>query len=177
MGSALLRYFDRDRSRIQRINSLRANYAGLTDERLRSAALKTGDLLEFMALAAVAGSRVLGQELYDVQLSGALALTRGSIAEMQTGEGKTLAAFPAIAWFARGGQGVHVMTVNDYLSQRDARWMGGIYEFLGLSVGCIQHSMSASERRAANNLRPWWESRATTSRGSKRYCTRRNFGP
>ena len=73
-----------------------------------------------MAAAAVAASRVLGQEMFDVQLRGALALARGSIAEMQTGEGKTLAAVPAIAWLARERKGVHVMTVNDYLARRDA---------------------------------------------------------
>jgi preprotein translocase subunit SecA len=149
MGGALLRLFDRDRSRIQRINALRQEYSKFTAEQLRSAASKTGDLLEFMALSAVAASRVLGQELYDVQLSGALALTRGSIAEMQTGEGKTLAAVPAIAWFARGGQGVHVMTVNDYLARRDAEWMGGIYRMLGLSVSFVQQGMSQEERKAA----------------------------
>jgi preprotein translocase subunit SecA len=82
-------------------------------------------------------------------LQGALALARGRIAEMQTGEGKTLACTPAVAWLARAGQGVHVMTVNDYLARRDARWMGGIYEFLGLSVGCIQQTMGTADRRRA----------------------------
>ncbi len=66
-----------------------------------------------------------GSSMFDVQLQGALALARGSIAEMQTGEGKTLACTPAVAWYARSGEGVHVMTVNDYLARRDARWMGG----------------------------------------------------
>src|SRR5258705_6640725 len=87
--------------------------------------------------------------MFDVQLQGALALADGKIAEMQTGEGKTLAAVPAIVWYARMGQGVHVLTVNDYLARRDARWMGGIYEFLGLSVGCIQQGMSVEERKRA----------------------------
>src|ERR1041384_856595 len=92
---------------------------------------------------------MLGKESYDVQLRGALALARGSIAEMQAGEGKTLAAVPAIAWYARQGKGVHVITVNDYLARRDAAWMGGIYRFLGLTVAHLQQGMSAAERRAA----------------------------
>jgi preprotein translocase subunit SecA len=87
--------------------------------------------------------------MFDVQVRGALALANGKIAEMQTGEGKTLAAVPAIVWFARQGQGVHVMTVNDYLAQRDAKWMGPVYEFLGLSVGCIQQGMTAEDRKSA----------------------------
>lgn len=87
--------------------------------------------------------------MFDVQLQGALALARGRIAEMQTGEGKTLACTPAVAWLAREGAGVHVMTVNDYLARRDARWMGGIYELLGLSVGCVQQTMDTAERRRA----------------------------
>jgi preprotein translocase subunit SecA len=123
--------------------------AKLADGALCQAFHDTGDLLEAVAIASVAASRVLGLNMFDVQLRGALALANGRIAEMQTGEGKTLACTPAVAWLARSHEGVHVMTVNDYLSQRDARWMGGIYEFLGLSVGCIQQGMSAVERRAA----------------------------
>ena len=67
---------------------------------------------------------------------------------MQTGEGKTLAAVPAIVVYAKSGEGVHVMTVNDYLARRDAKWMGGIYEFLGLTVGCVQQGMNVEERSA-----------------------------
>src|SRR5262249_40743939 len=78
-----------------------------------------------------------------------MALARGSIAEMQTGEGKTLAAVPAVAWLARERKGVHVMTVNDYLACRDARWMGNIYRLLGLSVGYVRQGMTPAERRAA----------------------------
>ncbi len=94
-------------------------------------------------------ARVLGLEMFDVQLQGALAMANGRIAEMQTGEGKTLAAVPAVIWYAREGRGVHVMTVNDYLARRDSQWMGGIYKFMGLSVGCIQQGMSSEERRQA----------------------------
>ena len=141
--------FDRDRSAIQRIRAMQAAFAPLSDVELRDAASKTEDLPGWIALAATAAARVLGQDMYDVQLRGALALARGSIAEMQTGEGKTLAAVPAICWFAREHHGVHVMTVNDYLARRDAEWMGGIYRLLGLSVACVQQGMRPEERRAA----------------------------
>src|SRR6185503_6893074 len=110
---------------------------------------ETTELLQWIALTATVAGRVLGQEMYDVQLRGALALARGSIAEMQTGEGKTLAAVPAISWLARDRRGVHVMTVNDYLARRDAAWMGGIYRMLGLSVAHVQQGMSPEERREA----------------------------
>src|ERR1039457_2709947 len=146
---SLLTSLDRDASAIQRISAMRSEFARLSDDQLRALSAGTSGLLEFMAAAAVAASRILGQDLYDVQLRGALALTRGSIAEMQTGEGKTLAAVPAISWFAREGQGVHVMTVNDYLARRDAAWMGDIYRFLGLSVAHVQQGMSPAARKAA----------------------------
>ena len=76
-----------------------------------------------------------GLDMFDVQVRGALALADGRIAEMQTGEGKTLAAVPAVVWYARSGDGVHVLTANDYLARRDADWMRGIYAWFGLSVG------------------------------------------
>jgi preprotein translocase subunit SecA len=140
---------DQDRLSVQRINAMRAEFARLDDAGLRAVASKTTELLQWIALTATVASRVLGQDMYDVQLRGALALTRGSIAEMQTGEGKTLASVAAISWFARDGGGVHVMTVNDYLARRDAAWMGGIYRFLGLSVAHVQQGMTPAERRAA----------------------------
>lgn len=141
--------FDRDRLAFDRIHSMRSTFARLSDAELAAAASKTEDLIDWIALAATAAFRVLGQDMYDVQLRGALALVRGSIAEMQTGEGKTLAAVPAISWFAREHRGVHVMTVNDYLARRDAAWMGGIYRLLGLSVAHVQQGMTSGERRAA----------------------------
>src|SRR6185369_4146982 len=123
---------------------------GTLDEHgLRTAFRSSKDLLEAIAIVCVVASRVLQLEMFDVQLQGALGLARGRIIEMQTGEGKTLACTPAVAWLAREGAGVHVMTVNDYLARRDARWMGPIYEALGLSVGCVQQSMNAPERRRA----------------------------
>jgi preprotein translocase subunit SecA len=146
---SLFSFLDRDQSGIERINALRREFARLDDAQLREAASKATQLVTFLAISAVAASRVLGQEMFDVQLRGALALARGSIAEMQTGEGKTLAAVPAAAWYARTHQGVHVMTVNDYLARRDAAWMGGIYRALGLSVSFVQQGMTPAERRAA----------------------------
>ena len=139
----------RDDSGIRRINALRGEFARLSETELRAAASRARELLPLVAVTAVIASRVLGQEMFDVQLRGTLALARGSIAEMQTGEGKTLAAVPAVAWYARQGQGVHVMTVNDYLARRDAAWMGEIYRFLGLSVASVQQGMTTAERRAA----------------------------
>ena len=146
---SLFASLDRDRSSIDQINAMRLEFARHGDDQLRAFASKANQLLPFMAITAVAASRVLGQEMFDVQLRGALALARGSIAEMQTGEGKTLAAVPAVAWYARRRQGVHVMTVNDYLARRDAIWMGDVYRFLGLSVSYVQQGMTHTERCAA----------------------------
>jgi preprotein translocase subunit SecA len=140
---------------IRNINRLRAEWAGFTDRELREICRGSTVPDEVIAVTAIVAKRVLSLDMFDVQIHGALALTQGRIVEMQTGEGKTLAAVPAIVWFAKqaGGtatlQGVHVMTVNDYLARRDAKWMGGIYQALGFSVGCIQQGMSAAERKAA----------------------------
>src|SRR5580658_7740300 len=139
----------RDGADIKRINALRAELARLKDDELHEAASRAKELLPLIAATAVIASRVLVENMFDVQLRGTLALIRGNLAEMQTGEGKTLAAVPAVAWYARQGRGVHVMTVNDYLARRDAAWMGEIYESLGLTVGCIQQTMSADDRRRA----------------------------
>ncbi len=107
------------------------------------------DLPSVIAATALVSERALGLRMFDVQIRGSLAMANGSIAEMQTGEGKTLAAVPAVVWFARAGLGVHVMTVNDYLARRDAAWMGPVYQTLGLSVGCVQQNSSVTERKAA----------------------------
>ena len=131
------------------VNRRRAELAQLSDQQLRSAGREANDLQEVIAVTAVVASRVVGLDLFEVQAEGALALANGKIVEMQTGEGKTLAAVPAIVWYAKQGRGVHVMTVNDYLAQRDARWMGPIYEFLGLSTGCIQQGMTTAQRQRA----------------------------
>ena len=139
----------RTESELQPINLRRAELAALSDDELKGAGRRATSLVEVVAVTAVVAARVLGLEMFDVQLRGALAMANGRIAEMQTGEGKTLAAVPAVIWYARQGRGVHVMTVNDYLARRDSQWMGGIYEFLGFSVGCIQQGMSSEERRRA----------------------------
>ena len=136
-------------SRIPSINARRAELARRSDPELKEFGRQATELIDLFAATAVAAARVLALEMFDVQLQGALAMADGQIAEMQTGEGKTLAAVPAVAWYAKAGQGVHVMTVNDYLARRDAQWMGGIYEFLGLSAGYIQQGMPAEERRRA----------------------------
>ena len=136
---------------ITAINERRAELRFQSEGELKITAKSAATLAETVAVAAVAAERLLGLEMFDVQLQGSLALADGKIAEMQTGEGKTLAAVPAIAWQAMAGEGVHVMTVNDYLARRDARWMGPIYEFFGLSVGCIQQGMSSEERKRAYN--------------------------
>src|SRR5262245_11083680 len=135
--------------KIRRINRRRDELANATDAELKNLNNRSSDLLETIAITAVVAARVLGLMMFDVQLQGALALAQGKIVEMQTGEGKTLAAVPAVVWFAKEGRGVHVMTANDYLARRDAEWMGGIYKFLGLSVGCIQQTLSCSERKRA----------------------------
>src|SRR5436189_2605483 len=98
------------------VRMLRDRLVRLDDESLKRAALSATRLPEFVAVTAVVASRVLGLQMFDAQLEGALALARGRIVEMQTGEGKTLAAVPASAWYARPGNGVHVPTANDYLA-------------------------------------------------------------
>ena len=131
------------------IQKRRDRLAVLSEGDLRAIAALATDLDEVIAVAAVAASRILGLDLFDVQVQGALALAGGRVAEMQTGEGKTLTAVPAVIWYARNHSGVHAMTVNDYLARRDAQWMGDIYRFFGLSVGVIQQGMSAADRRDA----------------------------
>ena len=128
---------------------VKAMAAAAGDGDVRSYARHADDRVDVMTAAAVAASRVLGQEMFDVQLRGSIALTENRIIEMQTGEGKTLAAVPAAVWYAKAGKGVHVMTVNDYLARRDANWMRGIYEYFGLSVGYIQREMTTVERKQA----------------------------
>lgn len=134
---------------IEKINRLRAEWREIPDERLREIRRQSAELTEIIAVAAIAARRELGIEFFDVQLRGALALAGGRIVEMQTGEGKTLTAVPAVVWLAKAGAGVHVMTVNDYLARRDAHWMGGIYRRLGFSVGCIQRDMAPAEKKRA----------------------------
>src|SRR5262245_23215549 len=104
-------------------------------------------LPEAFALVREGGKRALGMRHYDVQLIGGMVLHGGRIAEMRTGEGKTLVATLPVYLNALEGKGVHVVTVNDYLARRDSEWMGKIYRFLGMSVGVIQHELNDAERQ------------------------------
>ncbi len=129
-------------------DELRARTAEFRQRRDQGAGLD--DLLtDAFAVVREAGRRMLGMRHFDVQLVGGVMLHRGKIAEMKTGEGKTLVATLAAYLNALGGKGVHVVTVNDYLARRDADWMGRIYRFLGMTVGVIQHDLRDAERHAA----------------------------
>jgi preprotein translocase subunit SecA len=134
---------------LRHIHQRRSELASLPDDALKAHARSATDRIEIIATAAVVASRVLQLEMFDVQLQGALALSEGRITEMQTGEGKTLAAVPAAIWYAKSYGAVHVLTVNDYLARRDAQWMGEIYAWFGLTVGYIQREMPAMQRRQA----------------------------
>ncbi|SPD75233.1 Protein translocase subunit SecA [uncultured Desulfobacterium sp.] len=145
---------------VDKINSLEPAFKALSDEQLRAKTLEfkerlskeeaLDDLLpEAFAAVREASVRVLGMRHFDVQIIGGIVLHKGKIAEMKTGEGKTLAATLPLYLNALTGRGAHLVTVNDYLAQRDAKWMGGIYNALGLSVGVIVHGLSDSERKAA----------------------------
>ena len=153
----------RDLSKVvDQVNAFEPAISPLSDESLRAktAEFKSrfasgeslDDLLpEAFAVIREAAKRTLGQRHYDVQIMGGAALHRGNIAEMRTGEGKTLVATLPSYLNALAGRGVHVVTVNDYLAERDSEWMGRIHRFLGLSVGVIVNSMTPAERRAAYN--------------------------
>ena len=147
---------------IDKIESLRPEMQKLSDEELRAKTkefkdrLANGETLddllpEAYAVVREAGKRVLGMEHYRVQLIGGTILHQGRIAEMRTGEGKTLVSTLPAYLNALEGKGVHVVTVNDYLANRDAEWMGQIHRFLGLTVGCVLNSMNKDERREAYN--------------------------
>ncbi|CAN2215042.1 SecA Preprotein translocase subunit SecA (ATPase, RNA helicase) [Candidatus Nanopelagicaceae bacterium] len=145
---------------VDKVNSFEGSISPLSDDALRSKTdefktrLAAGETLddilpEAFAVVREAAKRTLGQRHYDVQLMGGAALHLGNIAEMRTGEGKTLVATLPSYLNALAGKGVHVVTVNDYLAERDSEWMGRIHRFLGLSVGVILNSMTPAERRAA----------------------------
>ena len=159
-GTANDRALKRLAARVPAINALEPELSGLSDEALRArtaafrARLAEGatldDLLvEAFATVREAAKRVLGLRHFDVQMIGGMVLHEGKIAEMKTGEGKTLVATLPVFLNALSGRGVHVVTVNDYLAKRDAEWMGRIYGFLGLSVGVIVHGLTDEERRQA----------------------------
>jgi preprotein translocase subunit SecA len=159
-GSANDRRIKKLRPKVEAINALETEMAALSDEQLRAltddyrariAAGTSVDDLLVPAFATVreAAKRALGLRPFDVQLVGGMILHNGGIAEMRTGEGKTLVATLPVYLNALSGKGVHVVTVNDYLAKRDSEWMGRIYRFLGLTVGVIVHGLSDEERRDA----------------------------
>jgi preprotein translocase subunit SecA len=159
-GSSNDRYLKKLDKTVAEINGLEAEIQLKSDADLRAQTVKlrqrlsNGESLEDIlpeAFATVreAAVRALGQRHYDVQLLGGITLHRGEIAEMATGEGKTLVATLPVYLNGLGGKGVHVVTVNDYLARRDADWMGKVYEFLGMSVGVIVPNLPEPDRRAA----------------------------
>jgi preprotein translocase subunit SecA len=159
-GSANDRYVRSLGKYVDSVNALEPQFEALSDDELRNQTevfkqrLANGEKLDALlpeAFATVreAAKRTLGQRHYDVQLIGGITLHRGEIAEMKTGEGKTLVATLAVYLNALTGKGVHVVTVNDYLASRDADWMGQIYNFLGMSVGVIIPNLTDEQRRAA----------------------------
>ena len=161
-GSYSEREVKRIRPLVDKINGLRDTMAALSDEELRAKTdeykkrLQDGETLddllpEAFATVREAGKRVLNMEHYDVQIIGGIILHQGRIAEMRTGEGKTLVSTLPAYLNALEGKGVHIVTVNDYLAKRDAEWMGQIHEFLGLKVGVVLNSMTNDERREAYN--------------------------
>ncbi|MDF2643082.1 MAG: secA, partial [Pseudomonas sp.] len=145
---------------VQIVNAFEEQMLALTDEQLRAktsefkARIAKGETLdqllpEAFAVAREAGKRIMGMRHFDVQLIGGMTLHEGQIAEMRTGEGKTLVATLAVYLNALSGKGVHVVTVNDYLARRDANWMRPLYEFLGLTVGIVTPFQPPEEKRAA----------------------------
>lgn len=161
-GSANDRFVKKQMKVVDKINSLEPDFVKLSDDELKAKTdefrtrIKNGETLDELlpeAFAAVreAAKRTLGQRHYDVQLVGGIVLHNGMIAEMKTGEGKTLVATLAAYLNALEGKGVHIVTVNDYLAKRDAEWMGQVYRFLGLTVDYIVHGKDDNQRREAYN--------------------------
>ena len=157
-GSPNDRFITSLQNTVDKINAAERELEALDDAALRDRTdwlrkrLADGERLDDLLVNAFAtvreaAKRTLGQRHYDVQLLGAMVLHQGKISEMKTGEGKTLVATAAVYLNALEGKGVHVVTVNDYLASRDSEWMGQIYKFLGLTVGCIVHGLNDEERR------------------------------
>ena len=165
----LKKLFDHEYKELKRFNTiadkvmdLDEEYSKLTDtelqnktqefkDRLRDGETLDDILVEAFATAREAAYRVIGEKPYYVQLLGAIAIHKGNIAEMKTGEGKTLTAVLPAYLNALSGEGVHIITVNEYLATRDAEWMGGIHKFLGLTVGVNKREMNAEEKQDAYN--------------------------
>src|SRR3712207_3029452 len=155
--------------RVEAVSALEPEVESLSDgslaaktdefrERLAAGETLDGILPEAFTVVREASKRTLGMRPFDVQVMGGIVLHEGKIAEMKTGEGKTLAATMPVYLNALGGKGVHIVTVNDYLARRDANWMGEIYDFLGLKVGLIQDNMGfrSEERRVGKECRSRW---------------------
>lgn len=162
LGSANDRIVKSYDKTVSMINDLEPKYVQMSDDELRAQTkilkqrLANGEkeksiLPDAFAVVREGAKRAIGLRHFNVQLIGGMVLANGQIAEMKTGEGKTLVATLALYLKALYGKGAHLITVNDYLASRDAQWMGQVYKFLGLSVGIIQHDMSDEERRAAYN--------------------------
>src|SRR5437773_9213108 len=160
VGSSNDREVKKIQPSVQKINDLEPRISSLSDEHLTAKTaefkqrFKNGETLEDLLPEAFAvvretGKRALNMRHFDVQLIGGVALHQGRIAEMKTGEGKTLVATLPAYLNALEGKGVHVVTVNDYLARRDSEWMGRIYRFLGMTVGVIQHELNDAERQVA----------------------------
>ena len=161
-GSANERFVKSLQPKLQQINGLETQLSRLSDEELKGRTTWLRErynggesldnlLVDAFATVREAGKRVLGMRHFDVQLIGGMVLHKGMIAEMRTGEGKTLVCTLAAYLNAIPQKGVHVVTVNDYLAKRDSAWMGKLHEFLGLTVGCITHEMNDAERKIAYN--------------------------
>jgi preprotein translocase subunit SecA len=161
-GSANERMVKKYLKVVEKINQLEPTYEAMSEEELKGQTqlfkdrLAKGETLDDIlpdafATAREASKRVLGMRPFDVQLVGGIVLHKGMISEMRTGEGKTLVATLPVYLNALTGKGVHLVTINDYLASRDSSWMGRLYNYLGLSVGCIIHGMSDEQRRAAYN--------------------------
>src|SRR5262245_34418732 len=160
MGSKNERDLKKIEPTVQQINDLETEIGRLSDlelaemtpkfrQRLTEGETPDDVLPEAFAVVREAAKRVLSMRHYDVQLVGGMVLHQGKIAEMKTGEGKTLVATLPAYLNALEGKGVHIVTVNDYLAGRDSEWMGKVYRLLGLTVGCIQHPLTDAERRVA----------------------------
>jgi preprotein translocase subunit SecA len=160
MGTHNERFLRRLEPNVEAINALENEIEPLSADQIKTRTvafrerLEAGEtlddvLVEAFATVREAAKRTLGQRHFDVQMVGGMVLHSGNIAEMSTGEGKTLVATLPVYLNALSGKGVHVVTVNDYLAQRDAEWMGQIYNYLGLEVGCIVHDLDAEQRRTA----------------------------
>src|SRR3989344_1412903 len=185
-GSRNSRLLKRMQQDVVRINAIEPELAKLTDEQLRAKTsefktrVSNGESLDSLlheAFACVreASKRALGMRHFDVQLIGGMVLHQGKIAEMRTGEGKTLVATLAVYLNALSGKGVHVVTVNDYLARRDAEWMGQIYRFLGMSVGVVVPGQDA--RKNARLMPPISPTAPTTNTALIICATTWRFAP